>query len=81
MLPKPSTEGLLGASWVVISGVITKVTILITLIRGLITPPITTHEPPSMALRQGEACEQENFEVQASSDKRLGIIPRGSFGS
>ena len=38
---------LLGGSWVVTSGVISKVTILVTLIRGLITPPITTHEPPS----------------------------------
>ena len=35
---------LLGGSWVVIS----RVTILITHIRGLITPLITTHEPPSM---------------------------------
>ena len=47
LLPKPSTEGLLGASWVVFSGVLSKVTILITLIRGLIAPLITTHEPPS----------------------------------
>ena len=36
----------LGSSWVVISGVISKVTILITLIRGLVTLLITTHEPP-----------------------------------
>ena len=39
--------GLLGGSWVVISRVISRVTILITHIRGLITPLITTHEPPS----------------------------------
>ena len=38
---------LLGGSWVVISGLISKVTMLITLIRRLITPLITTHEPPS----------------------------------
>ena len=37
----------LGGSWVVISRVISRVTILITHIRGLITPLITTHEPPS----------------------------------
>ena len=37
---------LLGGSWVVIRRVI-SVTILITRIRGLITPLITTHEPPS----------------------------------
>ena len=35
---------LLGGSWVVISRV---TTIAITHIRGLLTPRITTHEPPS----------------------------------
>ena len=39
--------GLLGGSWVEKSGVISRVTIIITHIRGLITPLITTHEPPS----------------------------------
>ena len=39
--------GVLGGSWLVISGVISRVTIVITHIRGLITPLITTHEPPS----------------------------------
>ena len=38
---------ILGGSWVVISRVISRVTILITHIRGLITLLITTHEPPS----------------------------------
>ena len=38
----------LGGSWVVISRVISRVTILITHIRGLITPLITSHEPPSI---------------------------------
>ena len=41
---------LLGGSWVVISRAITRVTILITLVRGLITPLITTPEPPSTRL-------------------------------
>ena len=41
---------LLGGSWVVISGVISRVTILITHIRGLITLLRTTHEPPSSVL-------------------------------
>ena len=36
-----------GPSWVVISGVISRVTIVIIQIRGLLTPLITTHEPPS----------------------------------
>ena len=40
-------QALLGGSWGVISGVISKVTIVITHIMGLITPLITTHEPPS----------------------------------
>ena len=40
-------QGLLGGSWVVISGVISRVTIVITQIRGLIAPLTTTHEPPS----------------------------------
>ena len=38
---------LLGGSWVVKSRVISKVSILLTHIRGRITPLITTHEPPS----------------------------------
>ena len=37
-----------GGSWVVISGVISRVTIIITHIRGLITPLVTTHEPSSI---------------------------------
>ena len=45
-----SLPKLLGGSWVVISGVISRVTILITHIRGLITLLITTHEPPSRGL-------------------------------
>ena len=38
----------LGGSWVVISGDISRVIIVISPIRGLITLFITTHEPPSM---------------------------------
>ena len=43
---------ILGGSWVVISGVISRVTIVITQVRGPITPLITTHEPPSRGLKQ-----------------------------
>ena len=49
-LPAATQRALLGGSWVVISGVISRVTILnivITHIRGLLTPLITTHEHPS----------------------------------
>ena len=42
-----SIRGLLEGSWVVISGVASRVTIIITHIRGLLTPLITTHEPSS----------------------------------
>ena len=38
---------ILGGSWVGINGVRSRVTVVITRIRGLITPLITTHEPPS----------------------------------
>ena len=42
------TGCLLGGSWAVISGVTTRVTIVITQINGLIiTPLLTTHVPPS----------------------------------
>ena len=41
---------LLGASWVVLSGAISKVTIVITHIKGLITILITAHEPASTPL-------------------------------
>ena len=41
---RPERLELLGGSWLVISGVTSRVTIHI---RGLITLLITTHEPPS----------------------------------
>ena len=37
----------LGGSWVVISRVTSRITVVITYIRGLITLLVTTHEPPS----------------------------------
>ena len=43
---------LLGGSWVAISGVISRVAIVITHIRGLIAPLTTTHEPPSNSARK-----------------------------
>ena len=46
----PNSKTLLGGSWVVIIRVISRVTILMTHIRGLTTPLISTHEPPSMVL-------------------------------
>ena len=58
---KDQSEGvwgaLLGGSWIVINGLISRVTILISHIRGLITPPITTREPPSRGLRMSRLPE------------------------
>ena len=44
---------LLGGSGVVIIGIISKVTIVITHITGLITIHITTHDPPSVVRLSG----------------------------
>ena len=43
----------LGGSWVVINGVISRVTILMNHTRGLITPLRTTHEPPRDPIQLG----------------------------
>ena len=40
-------KGLLGGSWLVISGVRSRVTLIKTLIRGLLTLLMTTHAPLS----------------------------------
>ena len=50
LLPSPTV---LGGSWVVRSRVISRVTLTITHIRGLIAPLITTPEPPSRSLVYG----------------------------
>ena len=42
-----SVKGLLGGSWVVISGAISPLIGVITIVTLLISPLITTHEPPS----------------------------------
>ena len=50
-VPLTGSIGILGGSCVVISEVIiSKVTILVTLIAGLLTPLRTTHEPPSTGI-------------------------------
>ena len=61
-------RSILGGSWVVKSRVTSKVTIIITHIRALITPLINTHEPPSKGRFQG-------FRVQGWSS---GVEGRGS---
>ena len=49
--PKPSCYKylLLGGSWVVISAVISPLIWLISIVTLILTPFITTHEPPSTA--------------------------------
>ena len=50
-----------GGSWVVLSGVISRVTILITHIRGLISLLITTHEPLSGDPIKGHKCKHSTW--------------------
>ena len=56
---------ILGGSWVVISGVIIKATLVITHIRGRITILITTHEPPSTRLDISEIHDRDQALVQS----------------
>ena len=56
-----SDEGsLLGGSWVVINGVIIRVTMLISHIRGLITPLIIAHKTPSTPPGGSELAVEES---------------------
>ena len=45
--------GLLENSWVVAGGVVSRISIVIALIRGVMTLLITTHEPPSRVATGG----------------------------
>ena len=51
---------MLGGSWVVIRRGLSRITILITQIRGLITLLITTHEPPSVDKKPAEAASRSH---------------------
>ena len=46
-----SVQGVLGGSWAVISGVLSPLIWVISIATLLITPLITTHEPPSRVCR------------------------------
>ena len=55
----PKVKVPLGGSWLLISAVISRITIVITHTRELITPPINPHEPRSKSLQkkhQGSGC-------------------------
>ena len=56
----PDDAATLGGSGVVISGVTSRVAIIITHITGLTTPLITTHEPPSR-LHPGKAIAERTW--------------------
>ena len=47
-------RALLGGSWVVISGLISPLIWVISIVTLLITPLITTHEPPSTLANNGK---------------------------
>ena len=68
---QPLNPVLLGGSWVVIIGVISRVTIVATQFRGLITPLITTHEPPSGATH--DAMSQPPYRGFRNQNGVLGI--------
>ena len=57
--PRP----LLGGSWLVISGVIIRITIVLTHFRALIDLLITTHEPPSTPTTRNEGVWVSGFRV------------------
>ena len=65
----------LGGSWVVISGVISRVSILIAHIRGLVTPLITTHEPPSnpIELPEDELLQLQDEQLHTAAEHRSDI--------
>ena len=54
-------EILLGGSLAVISGVLSRITIFIIQIRGLITPLITTHEPLSSVVAANKKSHTQRF--------------------
>ena len=51
----------LGGSWVVRSGVISRVTILITRSRGPINPTCSSHEPGNLQVQLQEDAEAEPY--------------------
>ena len=66
-----SVATILGGSWVVISGVISPLIWVIIIVTLLITPLITTHEPPSRGLKIQKVCQPH-----ALSLKSTGLHPK-----
>ena len=55
-------RSMLGGSWLVISGVTSRVTRVITHIEGLKTPLITSHEPPSGCRGSGRSGQPKRWD-------------------
>ena len=70
---------ILGGSWVVVSGVISKVTIVITRNRGLINPLITTHEPSSRAQNLGRLLAWQAFVALVWAEEDLNKTSKSRF--
>ena len=83
--PLPCTPTPLGGSWVAISGVTSRITIVITPVRGLVTPLITTHEPPSKVLKCFYSATLMSVPAQVQQDPlralNLGNSRKGSMYS
>ena len=68
--PKPPNTRLLGGSWVVTTGVISP---LITTVTLLITPLITTHEPPSKDPKHKKPPQHPVKRARFQADEDLGF--------
>ena len=69
-----SLTSVLGGSWVVISGIISRLTLIITHLRGLIAKITTTHEPSSRFVGH------EGFAVWDFGCTRLGFRAFRAYG-
>ena len=63
----------LGGSWVVISRVISRITMVVTYIRALLTPLVTTHEPPSTL----DVLSLDSLGFGAFAAQRMAPLPEG----
>ena len=66
---------ILGGSWVVISGVTSPLIWVISIVTLLITPLITTHEPPSTGLRTCTALFLASPDLQKLCTPKLACTP------
>ena len=62
--PSPEARSILGGSWAVISGVISPLIWVITIVILLIILLITTHEPPSRSLLRTSSCAEKDLGLE-----------------